>query len=138
MNFTQDRPPKTSKPRGRPPFEATADKRAKVVELARLGVPQDQIAHALRISAKTLRKHFRDEIYDSAIEANRQILTKLFDLAISGNPGAVTFWARTRCKFRNGGSPFDEETAPPDPTGLPSPPITVEFSNNDGAPRGDW
>lgn len=123
---------------GRPPFKVTGDMKAKVVELAKLGLPQDQIAYALRITTKTLRKHFHEELYDSAIEANRQILAKLFDLALNGNPGAATFWARTRCKFRAGGSLFDEEPSQSDPAAPPSTPQAVEFANNDGAPREDW
>jgi len=124
---------------GRPPIEITDEKKAKVAELAKLGLPHDQIAFALRITVKTLRKHFEPELYDSAIEANKRVLTKLYDLAVAGNPAAATFWARTRCKFRAGGSSLDDdETSPPQNPPAPSSPGSVEMVNNDGAPHADW
>jgi hypothetical protein len=137
MNLSEDCAPKPKKPPGRPPLNFTAEHRARVVELATLGVPQDQIAFDLRISVHTLRKHFRNELYDSAIAANCAILKKLYDLAVNGNASAATFWARTRCKFRVGGSFFDEEatqTKPPATSVQPD----LEVSNNDGAPREEW
>jgi hypothetical protein len=139
MDFIQDLPPKTTKTTGRPPIEITDEKRKIVAELAKLGLPHDQIAFALRITAKTLRKHFRSELYDSAIEANKEVLTKLYDLAVAGNPAAATFWARTRCKFRAGGSCLDEEETSPSPEpAAPSSPGIIEIVNNDGAPHADW
>jgi hypothetical protein len=137
MDFTQDLSRKPTKRTGRPPFEVTGAKKAKVAELAKLGLPVNQIARSLRISAKTLRKHFRDELDDSAIEANRQVLAKIFELAINGHAGAATFWARTRCNFRNGGSPLDDETSPSAPTS-PGSPTNLHFRNNDGDPLEEW
>jgi hypothetical protein len=137
MDSTQDQPSKIAKPNGRPPFKVTTENQAKVAGFAKLGVPQDQIAFSLRISPNTLRKHFRNELYEPAVEANRQVLAKIFELAISGNLAAATFWARTRCKFRAGGSSLDAETSQPNPPPPPQPP-DLEFSNNDGAPREEW
>ena len=136
MDSTQDSSSTPKKPNGRPPLKVTEDRRAEVAELAKLGMPQDQIAFLLRISVRSLRKHFRDELYDSAIKANHEILKKLYELALNGNPAAATFWARTRCKFRAGGSPLLEDTPEPDPPARNSE-LELEFPNNDGAPRED-
>jgi len=136
MDLSKDLLPAPAKTGGRPLLRFTDVQRAKVVELAKLGIPHDQIAFSLRISTKTLRKHFHDQLYDCAIEANQQVLTKLFELAITGNPTAATFWARTRCKFRSGASILDEE-----PSQSKSPAATDDFEigveNNDGAPLED-
>jgi hypothetical protein len=136
MDSTTQAPPSTSKPNGRPPFVATDDKKTIVKDLARLGLPHDQIAFSLKIGVKTLRKHFRHELYDSAIAANKAVLEKLLSLAVDGNTTAATFWARTRCQFRTGGSPLDEQTLPPNDSASGSP--TLEIVNNDGEPLGNW
>jgi hypothetical protein len=135
MDLSKDSLTKPAKTGGRPPLKFNEAQKAKVVELARLGIPHDQIAFALRISTKTLRKHFHDVLYDCAIEANKEVLTKLFQLAISGNPTAATFWARTRCQFRAGGSILDEEPSPPNSADPES--IEPFVTNNDGAPLED-
>jgi hypothetical protein len=137
MDLTPDQPPKTTKRGGRPPFKITPEAQAQVASLAKLGIPHDQIAFKLRISANTLRKHFRAELYDAAIEANTQVLQKLLDLALHGHPTAATFWARTRCKFRNGGSPLDEETSQSKPSGENAS-NELEAHNNDGEPLAGW
>ncbi len=129
MTPTQDQPPKTAKPGGRPRLKIDAEAKAHVADLAKLGFPHELIAHSLRMSVRSLRKHFRAELYDSVIEANKQVLTKLLDLALTGNPTAAALWTRTRCKFPTPGSSHPEVKAHPEPP---------EFVNNDGAPREDW
>ena len=140
MDFTKETSPKRLKTTGRPSIAVTPEKQKKVAELSKLGLPHDQIAFAVRISVKSLRKHFKPELYDPAIEANTQVLSKLLDLAQAGNPAAATFWARTRCKFRAGGSSLDDGETSPQPQESPSPaaPGSVEMVIDDGAPRADW
>jgi hypothetical protein len=125
---------------GRPCIDVTPEKQKKVAELAKLGLPHEQIAFALRISVKSLRKHFKPELHDPAIEANQKVLTKLLELAEGGNLAAATFWARTRCKFRAGGSSLDDGETSPQPQESPSPatPGSVEMVIDDGAPRAEW
>ena len=103
-----------------------------VVKMASLGTSQEDIAFVIGISPKTLRKYFRKELNESAINANLQVAETLFKMATSGNHIAATiFWAKTR----NG---FKVPTPIPPPTiikaALPSPPPTILVVNNDGAP----
>jgi len=134
MDSTQDSSPAPKKPVGRPPLNFSKEDREKVAGLVQLGMPQDQIAFSLRISVRSLHKHCRDELYDSAIAANCEVLKKLYQLALNGNPAAATFWAHTRCKFRASGSSLDEEPAQTNPPAA-SQTTDVEVSNNDGARR---
>lgn len=129
MDETPDQLPKTAKRGGRPRLKIDAEAKAQVAELAKLGFPHELIAYSLRMSVRSLRKHFRAELYDSAIEANKQVLTKLLDLALTGNATAAALWTRTRCKFPTPGSSHPEVKPQPEPP---------EFANNDGAPREDW
>jgi hypothetical protein len=129
MTPTPDQPPKTPKRGGRPRLKIDAEAKAQVAELAKLGFPHELIAFKQRISIRSLRKHFRAELYDPAIEANKQVLTKLLELALTGNPSAAALWTRTRCQFPTPGSSLPEVKA--------LPPV-VEIVNNDGAPREDW
>jgi hypothetical protein len=78
------------------PFRPTDQQRAKVRAMAAVGVPQDQIALAVRIDAKTLRKHFREELDTAAAEANAQVAGRLFKLAMEGNPIACIYWTKAR------------------------------------------
>lgn len=50
--------------RGRPPHEPTVESRQKCVLLAAVGKTPDEIAAALSITAKTLRKHYSRELRD--------------------------------------------------------------------------
>jgi len=129
MTAPPDQPPKTAKRGGRPRLKLDAKAKAEVAELAKLGFPHELIAFNQRMSIRSLRKHFRAELYDPAIEANKQVLTKLLELALTGNPSAAALWTRTRCKFPTPASSHPEVEA--------QPPV-LEIVNNDGAPREDW
>jgi len=59
-----------SKPPGRPPFAPTPEDRLKVSRMSFMGMVQTQIATVFGLSPKTLRKHFRQELNASGIEAN--------------------------------------------------------------------
>lgn len=72
----------------------------RVVDLAGCGVPQDDIAHELGITAKTLRKHYRRELNRAAIIANVAVAKSLFAQAVGGNVTAAIFWLKTRAGWR--------------------------------------
>ena len=81
----------------RAPFEPNEQNREQVRTLASLAVRHDDIATVLRISTKTLRKHFRVELDCSAIEANARVGEALLQMAASGkNAAASIFWAKVR------------------------------------------
>ncbi|WP_119036790.1 hypothetical protein [Hephaestia caeni] len=58
--------PEGHRGRGRPPHEPTIESRQKCVLLAAVGKSPDEIAAALSITAKTLRKHYSRELRDHA------------------------------------------------------------------------
>jgi transposase-like protein len=82
---------------GRRKYEPT-DKDLRIVEaMSGCGMPQEAIARALDIDAKTLRKHFRKALDSSADKADAQVAATLFKLATSGHcPSATFFWMKCR------------------------------------------
>ena|SRR5437763_10186490 len=81
----------------RPSFKATDEQKRIVKSMAGLGTPHEDIGAVLNITAKTLRKHFRQELTLGAIEANARVGQTLFAMATSGrNIKASIYWDRTR------------------------------------------
>lgn len=82
-------------------FEPTEDQRRTVRALSGYGVPQDGIAIHIGIDAKTLRKHFRDELDRGSVEATAKVAQTLFHLAtVEKNVPAVIFWMKARAGWR--------------------------------------
>lgn len=80
--------------------------RGKVQSLSQFGIPQDQIAASISISAPTLRKHYAQELAAGKLTANRRVAMNLFSFA-SGEKGngsqqvtAGIFWAKTQMGWR--------------------------------------
>lgn len=79
------------------PTKATRD----TVSLhALVGTPQETIAGVLGIDAKTLRKHYREELDHALAKANATIGGSLFNKAKSGDTTAMMFWLKTRAGFK--------------------------------------
>ena len=97
-----------------------------VKTLAGYGIPHEQIACKIGVTAKTLRRHFRDELDKGLAEANALVIQTLFKMAISGKqPGCTIYWANKRVwkENRSGGRegqpsvPFIVEVIkPPEPS----------------------
>jgi hypothetical protein len=85
-------------------FVVNEEKRERVRYLAGLGVPQDDIAKIIGCAAKTLRKHFRDELDRGVAEANATMAGYLFAAAKTGNIAAIIFWLKTRANWRERGA----------------------------------
>ena len=100
----------------RPKLKPTEEQRQHVKTLAAVGVPQEQIARHLRIrSVKTLRKHFRAELDDGALEANARVAKAVYDAALSGkHPAAGMFWLKCRANWKEQPD-FQAPTAAPPP-----------------------
>lgn len=77
-------------------FVPTEADRKIVHSLAGLGVPQEDIAVKIGCSAKTLRKHFRNDLDLGEIEANAAVAGHLFNAIKDGNVTAMIFWLKTR------------------------------------------
>jgi hypothetical protein len=82
---------------GKPAFEPTAQQRKTVKTMSSHGVPQDDIAYALEIDPKTLRKHFPRELRMGMIDAKLKVGQSLFTMATTGkNVAAAIFYAKAR------------------------------------------
>jgi hypothetical protein len=74
--------------------------RRQVEAMAAYGIPEVDIAGVVGIDAKTLRKHYRDELDLGETKANAQVAGFLFSAARSGNVSAQIFWLKTRARWR--------------------------------------
>ncbi len=64
--------------------------------MAGYGIPETDIASAIGIDPKTLRKWYRDELDVGHINANAQVAGFLFNAAKNGNVTACIFWLKVR------------------------------------------
>lgn len=88
---------------GRPPYRPTEEQRKMVEAMASVGVPQAEICMVLDIDAKTLRKHFREELDKAEIKANAKVAANLFRQATKDDFKATTaaiFWSKTRMGWK--------------------------------------
>lgn len=92
------------------PHKPTDRTRAEVSALYSFGIPQDDIARYIGVDAKTLRKHYRDELDNSVTKANAAVGRFLYQNA-TGNTlkdgashsdcvRAAMFWAKTRMGWK--------------------------------------
>ena len=82
-------------------FIPTDEQRRTVKALSGYGVPQEGIAIHIGIDAKTLRKHFRDDLDRGSVEATAKVAQSLFHLAtIDKNVTAAIFWMKARAGWR--------------------------------------
>ena len=73
--------------------------RRQVEAMAGYGVPEPSIARVVGIDAKTLRKHYREELDTGQIKATAKVAESLFRKATGEGPQSVTaaiFWLKTR------------------------------------------
>ena len=71
--------------------------------MAGYGVPELSIARVVGIDAKTLRKHYREELDTGQIKATAKVAESLFRKATTDGPQSVTaaiFWLKTRGGWR--------------------------------------
>lgn len=84
--------------------EPTAATRGMVESMAGFGIPQEDIARSIGIDAKTLRKHYADELDNGATKANAKVAQTLYKIATDANhkscASAAMFWAKTRMGWR--------------------------------------
>ena len=68
--------------------------------LSALGVPHEDIAIRLKISADTLTKYYQEQLDEGRIDANSAIAGTLFQQAKNGNTAAAIFWLKTRARWK--------------------------------------
>jgi hypothetical protein len=74
--------------------------RRQVEAMAAYGIPAEDISRVVGVDAKTLRKHYRDELDLGETKANAQVAGFLFNSARTGNVTAQIFWLKTRARWR--------------------------------------
>ena len=77
--------------------------RRQVEAMAAYGVPETGIARVVGIDAKTLRKHYREELDTGQIKATAKVAESLFRKATTDGSQSVTaaiFWLKTREGWR--------------------------------------
>lgn len=92
-------------PGGRPSFKPTPEQRSSVQLMAGHGWEQDKIAKLLKIQAKTLRKHFREELDNGAVNVEAALVAAQFKRATSSDSPATAqkateFILHTRFGYR--------------------------------------
>src|SRR3954468_13797571 len=85
---------------GRRAHKPDPAQRRQVEAMAAYGIPESAISRVVGIDAKTLRKHYRDELDMGETKANAQIAGFLFNAARGGNVTAQIFWLKTRARWR--------------------------------------
>lgn len=85
---------------GRPAHKPTEKDRDTAKRLSALGVPHEDIAKRLKISADTLVKYYQEELDEGRIDANAAIAGTLFSQAKKGNTAAAIFWLKTRARWK--------------------------------------
>lgn len=103
----------------RNPHEPNDKTRSEVEALSSFGIPQDDIAEYLGVNAKTLRKHYRDELDKSEVKANAKVGQFLFSAAsgkaiekganYSDCVRAAMFWAKTRMGWQENKGPENDQ-----------------------------
>jgi hypothetical protein len=78
----------------------TGEQRQLVQLHTTIGTPQVVVADILGIDAKTLRKHYRQELTQSKAKANATIGGALFNKAKDGDTAAMIFWMKTQAGWR--------------------------------------
>lgn len=68
--------------------------------LAAVGIPYEDIATKLEISADTLVKYYKSDLEAGRIDANASIGQTLFQQAKNGNTAAAIFWLKTRARWK--------------------------------------
>jgi hypothetical protein len=84
-------------------YKPKPNDRARVESMTAVGIPQDDMAKLLGISAKTLRKHFPDEVKNGMTKANMVVGGALYRAATTPGPGQVAaaiFWTKARMGWR--------------------------------------
>ena len=88
---------------GRKAHKPDAFHRRQVEAMAGYGVPEHAISRVVGIDAKTLRKHYREELDTGQIKATAKVAESLFRKATGDGSQSVTaaiFWLKTRGGWR--------------------------------------
>jgi hypothetical protein len=82
--------------RGQPAFRPTEENREMVRLMVAGGIQQPEIAALLRISARSLRTHFRHEIDTATTELAHKVVAAHVKRIEEGDMRAIEWWERSR------------------------------------------
>jgi hypothetical protein len=83
-----------------PAHKPTDESRDTVTAMASYGIPHEDIASVVGIDAKTLRKHYRQELDTAATIANSKIAKTLYDKATNDkDTTALIWWTKARMRW---------------------------------------
>ena len=77
----------------------TQETRAKVREMAGLGLPHEQIGALIGISDVTLRKYYEHDLQMGKATASAQIADTLFNKAQGGDTTAMIWWTKAQMRW---------------------------------------
>ena len=86
-------------PGGIPEHEPTDALRQKVADLSCNGCSQADISDHLDIDEKTLRRHYKHELFNAKREKMAKLGTNLYLDALNGNAQAREFWLKTQGRW---------------------------------------
>lgn len=84
---------------GRPPYQPTDEQRLTVKAMTGYGIKQEDIAVAMDIDKKTLRKYYRRELDIGETMATSKVAESLYQNALAGNVAAQIFWMKARADW---------------------------------------
>lgn len=118
--------PKEQAPRkrGRPQYVPDEKTRTMVRMMAALGIPVDDMALILQISAPILRQHYTEQLRIGHLEANTKVAANLYTKAIGEGREAVDaakFWLRCRAGWKEDSYRVPGSPATPDKPEPPAP-----------------
>lgn len=88
---------------GRPEKQFSDKDRAFVRAMAMAGAQHERIAEVIGCTAKTLRKHFREELDFGRDQANAAVVANLYRQATKDDPKAITaaiYWTKAQMGWR--------------------------------------
>lgn len=86
---------------GRPRIPFGEDEHEQVRLLARVGTKQEIIATIMGCSVDTLQRRFAEELADGKESAHAMVAASLFTKAMAGDTGAIIWYEKTRCGFKD-------------------------------------
>ncbi len=107
--------------------------RARIIRMATVGMPEEQIAFILGISNRILNLIYSDDIRAAIIQANLYALEALWALVKSAKSvAALLYWVKTRCCTPKPATNPKSTKQNPYDRGAPTPPHTMRVLNHLG------
>lgn len=83
-------------------YEPSDADRQKVLAMAAHGMPHRDIAEAMAMGVKTLRRHFLHELENASTIVHGKVVRSLVSSAVQGNVQAQMFWLKCRAGWKEG------------------------------------